>query len=349
VFVRSYTHAGSHRWTRQFGTSADDHGFGVAVGASAVYVVGHTGGTLPGQTRQGGDDVFVRKYDHAGQYQWTRQFGTSVNDEGSGVAVHTSGVYVVGSTEGTLPGQTTRDGWDVFVRSYTHAGSHRWTRQFGSSADEAGYGVAVQTDTHYTASVYIVGYTRGAFPGQNQEGLSDVFLRAYTCDGGFRWTRQFGTSADDEGWGVGVHASGVYVVGDTRGALSGKTYQGGSDVFLRKYDRGGEHQWTRQFGTSADEVGYGVAVNDSGVYVVGTTWGALPVQTHWGSADVFVRAYTKAGAHRWTRQFGTSDDDFGLGLAADASAVWVVGSTWGKVGLTHWGRDDVFLRKYATV
>src|SRR3972149_9981058 len=70
---------------RQFGTSAGDVGQDVAVDAAGnAYVVGNTGGTLPGQTSAGGQDAYVRKYDPAGNEGWTRQFGTSADEGGPG-------------------------------------------------------------------------------------------------------------------------------------------------------------------------------------------------------------------------------------------------------------------------
>ncbi len=79
-----------------------------------MYVTGVTFGTLPGQTRVG-IDAFVRKYDLNGNDIWTRQFGTSSDDVGIGISVDDSGVYVVGWTFGTLPGQTSSGGIDTYV------------------------------------------------------------------------------------------------------------------------------------------------------------------------------------------------------------------------------------------
>ena len=103
-------------WIRQFGTAGVNQARGVATDATGVYVVGSVSGALPGQTSAGGSDAFVRKFDANGGELWTRQFGTARADDALGVAVDSSGVYVVGRTEGTFPGQTNAGGFDVFVR-----------------------------------------------------------------------------------------------------------------------------------------------------------------------------------------------------------------------------------------
>ena len=104
----------------QFGTPEEDSAT-IALDVSSdqsgnVYVVGITTGTLPDQTSEGGQDAFIRKYDSDGDEIWTRQFGTSENDSARGVFADSSGgVYVVGDTEGTFPGQTQVGFTDAFL------------------------------------------------------------------------------------------------------------------------------------------------------------------------------------------------------------------------------------------
>src|SRR5437867_4288428 len=94
------------QWLREFGTAGSEVGYAVAVDASDVYVAGPTDGALPGQTNAGGNDAFLRKYDADGTEVWTRQFGSLDYDDAESVAADVSGIYVVGLTAGTLPGQT---------------------------------------------------------------------------------------------------------------------------------------------------------------------------------------------------------------------------------------------------
>src|SRR5919197_6081533 len=77
--------AQNHDFAIQFGTSGPDEAIGVATDSSAVYMVGHVNGALPGQTYLGRDDAFIRKYDSDGNVVWTRQFGTSGADVASRV------------------------------------------------------------------------------------------------------------------------------------------------------------------------------------------------------------------------------------------------------------------------
>lgn len=95
-----------------------------------------------------------------------------------------------------------------------------------------------------SGNVYVAGSTNGGLSGPNA-GLSDGFARKYESDGTPEWTQQFGTSSDDRINAAAADASGnLYVAGQTDGSLDG-TSAGKYDCFVRKYDAGGTHEWTR--------------------------------------------------------------------------------------------------------
>jgi hypothetical protein len=343
-FVRKYDAAGTELWTDQFGT-ATDHPADAARAVAAdgnVYVAGDVAGALPGQTTTAFNDVFVRKYDGAGNELWTREFGTAALEQALAVAVDASGVYVAGYTDGTLPGQTSAGGPDAFVRKYDLAGNELWTRQFGTSGADSAVGIAADA-----SGVYVTGSTTGTFAGQTGAGDEDAFVRKFDADGSELWTRQFGSSGWDQATGVAAVGSGIYVSGFTAGVLAGQAGAGEQDGFVCKYDTAGNMAWTRQFGTGSADQAAGVAVDASGVYVAGRTAGTLPGLTGAGLSDVFVRKYDLGGTEVWTRQFGTAAADQALGVAVGPSGVYLAGSTEGTLpGQASAGFGDAFVRKY---
>ena len=108
--------------------------------------------------------------------------------------------------------------------------------------------------------------------------------------------------------------------------------------------------WTKQIGTSDYDGGRSIAVDSYGdVYVTGSTYGTLPGQTNAGSEDIFLIKYPAIGGDAlWTKQIGTSDNDFARSVAVDSSDnVIVTGATSGTLpGQTNAGSYDIFLIKY---
>ena len=104
--------------------------------------------------------------------------------------------------------------------------------------------------------------------------------------------------------------------------------------------------WTRQFGTTAEDVAGGIASDAAGITVVGTTAGALKGELD-GFSDAFIRRYDRDGHVLWTRQFGTAGQDWAVDVAADGAGVTVVGETDGTFGSPEIRTNlDIYVRRY---
>ena len=65
----------------------------------------------------------VEKENKPVKNQWTKQLGTSSYDEGYGVTTDSSGnIYVTGSTDGGLDGNTNSGSYDIFLVKYNSSG-----------------------------------------------------------------------------------------------------------------------------------------------------------------------------------------------------------------------------------
>ena len=86
------------------------------------------------------------------------------------------------------------------------------------------------------------------------------------------------------------------MTGYTYGGLDGNTNSGGKDIFLVKYNSSGTKQWTKQLGTSSNDLGMDVTTDSSGnIYVTGYTGGGLDGNTNSGEWDIFLIKYNSSG------------------------------------------------------
>jgi hypothetical protein len=117
-----------------------------------------------------------------------------------------------------------------------------------------------------------------------------LFIAKYDQSGIAQWIKQDGTSSYDNGASVAVDSHGnVYIVGTTAGELHGHPNTGDQDMFITAYDTAGNWLWTELRGTSAEDVGRGVAIGPSGsVFSTGHTLGALGGHSHAGNNDIFL-------------------------------------------------------------
>ena len=299
-YVTKYNSSGVLQYTKQMGVAgADTTGLSVATDASGnVYVAGYTTGGLDGNTLTGLYDFFVTKYNSSGVLQYTKQMGVAgAATTGLSVATDASGnVYVAGSTNGGLGGNTLTGLYDFFVTKYNSSGVLQYTKQMGvAGADTIGLSVA----TDASGNVYVAGYTDGGLGGNTLTGTYDFYVTKYNSSGVLQYTKQMGVAgADTIGFSVATDASGnVYVAGDTTGGLGGNTLTGTYDFYVTKYNSSGDLQYTKQMGvagavTSANSVATDASGN---VYVAGSTNGGLGGNTLTGLYDFFVTKYNSSG------------------------------------------------------
>ena len=373
LLVPGTTLAVSTAWTRQLGTKVEDTAGGIAADSGGVTIVGTTQGNLA-RTLRGFSDAFIRRYDRSGRVLWTRQFGTDGQDWAIDVAADAGGITVLGATDGSFTGDPAGSK-DLFVRRYDRSGKVLWTRQLGTPKDEEPGAIAADG-----SGVIVVGTTRGALTGSNEEDDADAFVRRYDRSGkvvftlqfgtsemdtadavtidsaGFTdaylrrfdpagkgiWTRQWGQEGDDQVLSASADGSGITAVGYTHADAYGIE---SSQAFIRRYDRAGKVVFSKVFGTADSEIAWGVASDTVGLTVTGYTYGSLDGKNQ-GTFDVFVRRYSRSGSLVWRRQFGTKGADLGFDVAADAKGFTILGHTNGSLGGDAKGELDVFVRRF---
>jgi hypothetical protein len=343
AFVQGYDQNGNVLWTQQFGSNKDDEVLGVAADATGLYAGGYTLGALPGQTSDGLTDAFLAKYSTTGEALWLHQFYAS-----GGVtriqAVTSDGTYtyVCGYTSGSLNGQPFEGKQDVFVQKWDQSGDLIWTREIGTNELDRSYGIAVNAN-----GVYIAGRTNGTFPGQTNYGGIDAFVTMFDLNGNQIWLTQFGTPADERGWGISLDSTGIYITGRTEGSFSGYTNQGSDDAYMAKFNFSGSMVWVNEFGTSQFDRGTASATDATGAYSAGYTGGSMPGNTSYGGLDYFIRKFDTSGDVLWTIQFGTSSYDQIWGAVTDSTGLYVIGATGGTLpGQT--AKNGFFMAKYTT-
>jgi hypothetical protein len=189
-------------------------------------------------------------------------------------------------------------------------------------------------------------------PGTTTGGI-DGFLAQFDANGNRTWTRQVGTTAEDQLWGVAADAAGnATVSGFTAGDLFAPN-AGDKDIVVVRFDPAGALTLDDQLGSIGNDKGTNVALDGAGnTYVSGFSDGNL--ETNIGNFDAVIVKYGPGLTRQWARQFGTTDSDgadaFAEGdvfLALHGTTIWASGFTLGSTATqTQAGNGDVFLTSF---
>ncbi|WP_000327406.1 SBBP repeat-containing protein, partial [Leptospira interrogans] len=325
-------------WTRLLGVAgASTTAYGITSDSLGnVYTTGMTSGNLDGQVQSGTQDLFVTKYDGNGNKQWTRLLGVAgIQTLARGITSDNLGnVYTTGTTFGNLDGQALSGTQDLFVTKYDGSGNKQWTRLLGvAGATTQANGISRDIFNN----LHVSGYTLGNLDGQALSGIQDLFVTKYDTGGNKQWTRLLGVAGQiTQGNGVAFDSSGnIYLTGRTSGNLDGQALSGIQDLFVTKYDTGGNKQWTRLLGVAGvSTTAYGITSDSLGnVYTTGVTSGSLDGQALSGTQDLFVTKYDTGGNKQWTRLLGVAGQiTQANGIASDSSGnTYLTGRTSGSL------------------
>jgi hypothetical protein len=214
-----------------------------------------------------------------------------------------------------------------------------YSTYLGGLGNEIAFRVAADS----AGNSYVTGMTQPSdFPGVRQPPGPcpcgwDVFVTKYDIAGSVVYSTFIGGELDDEGRDIAVDPSGnAYLTGSTRGNYPGigtpTTFR--EYAFLTKLDGNGVILWSKAIGGSTSEIGYGVAADSSGAYVVGSTLSSdFPVkdafqETYPGNQSGFIIKVDPSGGLVFSSFIGGDGATVATDVAVDQfSYVYICGVT----------------------
>jgi len=308
-----------------------DTTFAVTWGGSSEYSSGSSiiqtsdgGFVVTGDTwvyGAGSSDMFLAKYNSAGDLSWNKTWGGIGADMGISLVQTSDGGYAVtGGTDSYGAGND-----DMALVKYDSAGNLSWSKTWGGTNYDYGKSLVQTSDGGYA----VIGQTRSFGAGGD-----DMFLAKYDTTGNLSWSKIWGSDGGFVESLAQTSDGGYIVTGETDSFGAG-----GSDIFLAKYDSSGNLSWIKTWGnTGGDYSSSIVQTSDGGYAVTGGTnsYGA-------GSYDMALVKYDSAGNLSWSKTWGGTGYDYGSSIVQSSDGGYAV------AGITHSygaGSYDTFLVKY---
>lgn len=254
----------------------------------------------------------------------------------------------------------------------------RWAKSGGGILNEYSQSLAVDGsgNSYVTGSFNSPTITFGStiLTKIGADSSYDAFVVKYDVSGNVVWGKDVGDIGDDFGYGIAVDGSGnVYVTGSfgsptiTFGStvLTNANTDDSFDMFIVKYDTGGNVLWARKAGGTGYDDGNAVAVDASGnSYVAGDFespgigFGPDTLRNADGAGfnyDIFIAKYDPNGNLVWVKGAGGTNYDYPTALTVDASGnSYATGFfkssdlVFDQDTLTTAGGFDMFAVKYNT-
>lgn len=256
-WITKFDSNGNQQWFNEIGGPFFDESYSLATDKDGnSYIVGWTQGLVEESdpSRQLLKyDVWIAKYDTAGEQQWVNQLGSV--DQGLEFAWATDtdsegNIYVTGWTTGDLGTKDKKfensDSYDIFLAKFNPDGTQDYVKQFGSKGDDGTYLSDMVIDSE--DNVFLTGYTNGKLGKGPTDKDFNSWVARFDTEGENIWTRQIGSKNNiDYATGLAVDDSDkLYVTGFTEAVL-GKNNNG--------TDGGAIDAWYAQLGVETGKLG----------------------------------------------------------------------------------------------
>ena len=228
---------GSEIWSRTYGTSGSDEGFGMAkTSDDGVVVCGVTNGAVSGLSDE---DGFITKLSSSGAITWTRYLRTDTTERLLDVIQGRFGDYYT-------CGYTTSDSLDLnmIVTKITSSGAVSWSKSLGGKGDDIAYSLAQDG----LGRIVVVGSTENDSVTIGGVGDKDISIVILNQGGLVLESKNFGSISSEEAKRVEVVGNKIYVGGNTNDGQAG-----GQDVFICEFDTNLVVQNNVFYGTFGDD------------------------------------------------------------------------------------------------
>ena len=288
LFIAKYDNNGNYKWAHGIGGNKSDQSFSLEIDpAGGVYVAGifrsDTVDFDPGVGTKNlttvTEDMFLAKYDTAGNYVWAFEVNASATcdprtigfDSQNNVIVagFFNGVVDFDPAVGVATNHTSVGTRDIFLAKYDSNGNYLWAgNPEGTGNNDFTYQLVIDE----ADNIYISGELRDTVDFDfsanvfdlHSAGSGDIFIAKYNAAGDFIWAKSVGSVSQEIAIGFAIDQHQHLVVtgtfegkvdfdpGTGAGDTAFLTPQAfpGVDSYIASYDTNGNYLWTSGLGGS---------------------------------------------------------------------------------------------------
>jgi len=325
LYLANYNSSGEIQWIISEGGPDYERIQGIAANEQSILMCATFYGTteIGSETfiSQGSQDIILASYDHAGNFAWAQHIGSPKTDYINAVCSDPLGnIIFTGHYYDSISfGDTSLyalGGADVFIAKYSPDGDRIWLKQASGSSSDQSYAIDCDNEGNiiFSGSFFndvsigdttlTTGDPTGVYFAKLNPGGELIF--AEQADGNGLIAQSF-ARFDNNG---DIFFAGNFTDQIHFGPYNFDAGAFNIDVFVSKYNAGGELQWADHgYGLSSDQLISVSAgpLNDlyiSGHYLDHVTFGDITLEYTLccGSPEVFLVRYNQDGTASWSEQ-----------------------------------------------
>jgi len=389
IFIAKYNSNGDVLWVKRAGGSNSDISYGIACDLEGnVYLAGTFSSssiifgnkTLSNTGSSGSGDIFIVKYNPAGDVKWAKKAGGTMSDICYDLAIDDYGNLLLTGyfrsnsiTFGlTTLNNTTTTGYseEIFVAKYDTSGNVKWAKKASGANNDTGKGIAADQN----GNVYVTGTSKSStltfgLTTLTNSLLEDIFLAKYDSSGKELWAKRAGGTNSDEGFSVTCdlynnaiitgYFKSTSVLFETQTINNSNATDETGDVYIVKYNPFGDVLWAVKGSGSSTEQGNTVVCDIQGnIYAAGEfgsstlTFAGTSGITKPGISNIFLTKLNSSGVALWAASIGGTTFDYASNINIDLSGnIFLTGGydspsvSFGTSTLTNTGYRDIYLAK----
>lgn len=305
-------------------------------------------------------DIMLVKYDKNGQWEWTKQFGSTLEDNIFDAECDNQGnVVISGYFQGTVEfgdfTLTSQGGFDMVVAKINSEGNVLWAKNYGGTGHDGGNEITIGIDN----KILVGAQSNGTFEGIANTGSQDAYLLSLDENGNIEWIQAIKGGGIARAKAIEVDNLGnVYIGGDflnnTYIENNGVTIEfeefGDRDAYLASFTANGLYRWSKSWGNDGVDFCKGIVITSQNeLYAVGqfqqiVSFNEDTLTSVNGSKDLFVWKIQNNGDTTWLRHISSSEKLSGAEVAVDIEDNLIFG-----LGITSTTNFQIGDSNYTTV
>ncbi|MCF8371808.1 MAG: PKD domain-containing protein [Bacteroidales bacterium] len=305
IFVLKNDEFGNSIWAISIGGSFDDAATSVVHDYNGnIYIAGYFMDTVdfdPGTgvynlISKGDKDMFIAKYNSSGMFMWAISCGSINEDIFHSLSINSYGsVIATGHFKGTLQfdpiNSSTKyyysqnSSQDILILKLDYFSGYHWGQRIGGDLDDIAYDI-ITTEYGDVITTGKFSSTVDFDPGTGiydltSHGGTDIFISRLNSMGQLVWAKQMGGAQNESAFSFDMDAAeNIYTTGSFSGTADfnpdnvgtyNLTSHGQKDIFLSKLDSSGAFVWAKNLGSTTNDAGYSIAVDEAGyIYATGS-------------------------------------------------------------------------------